>query len=177
MWGPQNEADSRLPGTRRGPAAAETERGRESPRAVTGRAETQGTSGGRQGLRPHLHASDSELSQGSAHLGGGCEVVFAVGDDLDQQGVVVGGDDSSLEGGSIIQADAHALSAPEHLRGEEWGQELVRGQSQGAAPAPAGQDARGIPALACEVLLHFCRYPQREAGERAPGQRPTRGHR
>lgn len=49
-----------------------------------------------------------------------------MGDDLDQQGVVVGGDDSSLEGRSIIQADAHALSAPEHL----WGKRGVRKGSE-----------------------------------------------
>lgn len=35
--------------------------------------------------------------------------------DFDEQGVIVRGDDSSLEGRCIIQADAHALSAPEHL--------------------------------------------------------------
>lgn len=66
-------------------------------------------------MTSHLHASDSELGQGSAHLGGRCGVVFAVGDDFDQQGVVMGGDDSPLEGRSVIQADAHALPTPEHL--------------------------------------------------------------
>ena len=64
----------------------------------------------------HLHASDSELGKGSAHLRGGRGVVLAVGDDFDQQGVVVGGDDSALEGRGVVQADAHALPAPEHLR-------------------------------------------------------------
>lgn len=38
----------------------------------------------------HLHTPDSELSEGSAHLGGGRGVVFAMGDDFDQKGVIVG---------------------------------------------------------------------------------------
>lgn len=66
----------------------------------------------------HLYTSDSELSKGSAHLGGSCGVVFAVGDDFDEQGVIVWGYDSPLEGRCVIQADAHALSAPEHLWAE-----------------------------------------------------------
>lgn len=45
-------------------------------------------------------------------------MVLAVGDDFDQQGVVVGRDDGPLEGGSVVQADAHALPAAEHLQGE-----------------------------------------------------------
>lgn len=161
-----------------GLGAAVTRRSQEHPHAVTGRAETDGNKRRQTGpAASHLHASDSELSQGSAHLGGGCEVVFGVGDDLDQQGVVVGGDDSSLEGGRIIQADAHALAAPEHLWGGKGGlRNWVRSQS-GCSASPSCQDARGIPALACEVLLHFCRCPQREAGERAQGQRQTQGQR
>lgn len=38
----------------------------------------------------HLYAADSELCEGSAHLGGSCGVVLAVGNDFDQEGVIVG---------------------------------------------------------------------------------------
>lgn len=123
----------RLPAPREaeGPAAAVKARPGASTRG-TGGAETDGNERRETGpAASHLHASDSELSQGSAHLGGGCEVVFGVGDDLDQQGVIVGGDDSSLEGGSVIQADAHALTAPEHLWGGKGGlRSWVRSQSR-----------------------------------------------
>lgn len=79
----------------------------------------------------HLHASDSELGKGSAHLRGGRGVVLAVGDDFDQQGVVVGGDDGALEGRGVVQADAHSLPAPEHLRGEaSMGRQGAEGRAQ-----------------------------------------------
>lgn len=57
-----------------------------------------------------------------------------MGNDFDQQGIIMRGDDSSLEGRCIIEADAHALSAPEHLRAEvrTW---VGRG-SQDVAPSP-----------------------------------------
>lgn len=89
----------------------------------------------------HLYTSDSELSKGSAHLGGSRGVVFAMGNDFDQQGIIMRGDDSSLEGRCIIEADAHALSAPEHLRAEV-GTWVGRG-SQDVAPSP-GWTSMGV---------------------------------
>lgn len=68
----------------------------------------------------YLDSPDAELGQSPAHLGGRRGVVFAVGDDLHQEGVVVGGDDGSLEGRGTVQADAHPLATPEDL--EERGQ-------------------------------------------------------
>lgn len=74
-----------------------------------------------------------------------------MGDDFDQQGVIMGGDDGSLEGRSIIQADAHALSAPEHLQGRQQSQMWLL---PWLAMVWAGTGAhRSSPALACEVLL------------------------
>ena len=68
---------------------------------------------------PHLDPAHSELRQRPVHLGGGGGQVVAAGDDLDQQGVVVRGDDGSLEGGRAVQTDAHPLAATEDLRTEE----------------------------------------------------------
>lgn len=112
----------------------------------------------------HLHASDSELGQGSAHLGGSRGVVFAVGNDFDEQGVIMWRDDSPLECRRIIQADAHALSAPEHLWAEvsrvrNW----VGSRIPDVAPGPAGHmwmwqgagPSTKVPSLAREVLPYF----------------------
>lgn len=145
------------------------ERPRERPRAVTGGAGRRERAEADRPAASHLHTSDSELSQGSAHLGGSCEVVFAVGDDLDQQGVVVGGDDGSLEGGSVIQADAHALSAPEHLQGEERGQERS-GARVKVRPGPQRDKMHEGPQLWVPRSASFCRFPQGSSGS-ALGQR------
>lgn len=171
MWDPQNRtrlggglAPGRGPGTP-GPGSSSA---RPQPGSPAWRQAGPAAS--------HLHASDSELGQGSAHLGGGRGVVFAVCDDFDQQGVVVGGDDSPLEGGSVVQADAHALSAPEHLRGEAGG---LRGRlgSRGEEAAPGPGWARGGRAAAGELQLWRVTFrvisasAPREAGERTTGQR------
>lgn len=66
----------------------------------------------------YLDPSDSELGQGSAHLGGRRLQVLPAGDDFDQQGVVMRGDHGPLEGRGAVQTDAHALAASEHLTGE-----------------------------------------------------------
>uniref|UniRef100_A0A2D4EVF9 Uncharacterized protein n=1 Tax=Micrurus corallinus TaxID=54390 RepID=A0A2D4EVF9_MICCO len=62
-----------------------------------------------------LDSPDAELGQSPAHLGGCRGVVFAVGDDLHQERVVVRGDDGSLEGRGTVQADAHPLATSEDL--------------------------------------------------------------
>lgn len=46
----------------------------------------------------NLDATDTELRKGTAHLGGCGLEVLAAGDDLDQEGVIMGRDDSTLEG-------------------------------------------------------------------------------
>lgn len=63
----------------------------------------------------YLDPAHSELSQGSAHLWRRGRQVLRAGDDFYQQGVIVGWDDSALEGRSAVQTDAHAFTAPEDL--------------------------------------------------------------
>lgn len=67
----------------------------------------------------YLDPSHSELGQSAAHLGSGCLQVLPAGDDFYQQGVIVGGNDSTLEGRGTVQADAHAFTASEDLAGTE----------------------------------------------------------
>lgn len=67
----------------------------------------------------YLDPSHSELGQGSVHLGSCCLQVLPAGDDFYQQGVIVGRNNSTLEGRGAVQTDAHAFTAPEDLAGTE----------------------------------------------------------
>lgn len=60
-----------------------------------------------------LDASDSELAEGSVHLGTGGGEVFGVSDDLDEQRVVVGRDDGAGKGRGSVQTDAHTFTGTE----------------------------------------------------------------
>lgn len=139
-----------LPGWRRGPAPAER-LGESTCGQGAGLGRDRASRRQAAPTASHLYTSDPELGKGSAHLGGSCRVVLAVGDDFDEQGVIVWGDDSPLEGRRVIQADAHALSAPEHLgMGVSRVRNRVGSGSPDAAPSPGW-----TPALAGEVLPHF----------------------
>lgn len=63
----------------------------------------------------HLDTPNSELLERSDHLGSCIRVVPRMGDDLDEQGVVVGRDDGAREGRGRVQTDAHALARTEHF--------------------------------------------------------------
>ncbi|PAV58836.1 hypothetical protein WR25_08844 [Diploscapter pachys] len=63
----------------------------------------------------HLDTSNSELLERSDHLGSCIRVIPRMGDDLDEQGVVVGRNDGAREGRGRIQTDAHSLARTEHL--------------------------------------------------------------
>jgi hypothetical protein len=63
----------------------------------------------------YLDASNPELLERSGQLGSrGLEGVCP-GDDLHQEGVVVGADDGSGEGAGGVETNAHTLARPEHL--------------------------------------------------------------
>jgi len=63
----------------------------------------------------HLDTPNSELLERSDHLGGCIRVIPRMGDDLDEQGVVVGRNDGARKGGGRVQTDAHSLARTEHL--------------------------------------------------------------
>lgn len=65
----------------------------------------------------YLDPSHSELSQGSAHLGGCRLQVLPTGDDFDKQGVIVGGNDGTLEGRGAVQTNSHTFPSSEDLGG------------------------------------------------------------
>lgn len=67
------------------------------------------------GESSYLDPAHPELGQGSTHLGRRRLQVFPAGDDFDQQGVVMWGDDGSLEGRGAVQTDPHALTTAEDL--------------------------------------------------------------
>lgn len=112
--------------------------------------------GSREGTISHLYASDTELSQGSAHLGGSCGVVFAVGNDFDEQRVIVGRYDSPLECRGIVQADAHALTTPENLLPEGSASQQLGWKLDGEAELKGTKQ----PSLTSQVSFYFCQRTQ-----------------
>lgn len=70
-------------------------------------------------------AADPELLQGSVHFRAGGLQIFGMGDDFDQQGVVIGGDYGASEGGSTVQTDAHALAGTEYFDSSSVGLEIA----------------------------------------------------
>lgn len=72
---------------------------------------------GTHGTFSYLHPSDSEFSQGSAHLRRRSLQVLPTGDDLNQQRVIVRRNHSPLECRGAVQTDSHAFATSEDLTG------------------------------------------------------------
>ena len=64
----------------------------------------------------YLDTSNTELLEGPFHLGAGFVMGLGVGDDFDEQRIIVWGDVGSRKGGGTIQTDTHTLTATEYLQ-------------------------------------------------------------
>ena len=107
-------------------------------------------------LDTDLNSSDAELLEGAAELGGGGAEGVRPGDHLDEEGVVVGGDDGAGEGAGAVEADAHALARAEHL-------DPARVRLEALGGVLGGEAALDAVAAAAEGVLR-----EAERGQRVP---------